>query len=63
MNDLVLLGSRDLGDGVGSLSSLSAHVGALGETTELYRMLVNVGLDRQTCGKKLTVSTIMPVIW
>lgn len=63
MNDLVLLGSRDLGDGVDGLGSLSAHVGTLGETAELYRVLVSVGLDGQTCGKILTVSTIMPVIW
>ena len=45
MNDLVLFGSRDLGNGVGGLGSLSAHVGTLGETTELYRILVGVGLD------------------
>lgn len=44
VNHLVLLSSRDLGGGLGGLSGLSAHVGTLGETAELCRMLVNVGL-------------------
>ena len=43
VNDLVLLGSRDLSGGLGGLSSLSAHIGTLGETAELCRMLVCVG--------------------
>lgn len=63
MNDLVLLSSRDLSDGLGGLSSLSAHVGTLGETTELCSVLVTVGLEYMHVARKLTVSTIMPVIW
>lgn len=44
MNDLVLLSGRDLGHGLGGLGSLSAHVGTLGETAELYHTLVSVDL-------------------
>ena len=44
MSDSVLLSTRDLGDGLGGLSSLSAHVGTLGETAELCGMLVDVDL-------------------
>jgi hypothetical protein len=40
--DLVLGLGRDLAGGLGSLGSLSAHVGTLGETTELHLMLAHV---------------------
>lgn len=45
VNDLVLLSSRDLGDGLGGLGGLSAHVGTLGETAELCHTLVSVDLQ------------------
>ena len=62
-HDLVLLGSRDLLDGLGGGSSLGAHVSALDETTELCHTLAYVVTLDGWCGGKLTVSTIMPVIW
>lgn len=52
MNDLVLLSSGDLSNGISGFSGLSAHVSTLGETTELYRMLVSVGLNVYSCGER-----------
>jgi hypothetical protein len=63
VSDLVLLSSRDLSNSLSGLSSLSAHVGTLGETAKLYRVLVTVGSEYNRVAGKLTVSTIMPVIW
>ena len=61
--DLVLGGSRELLDGLGGGRSLGAHVGTLGESAELYRMLVYVLSFGDRSDIELTVSTIMPVIW
>jgi len=62
VNDLVLLGSRDLSNGVSGFSGLSAHVGTLGETTESLNDhasdLVRVGVGRGPAVLEVTLALL-----